>query len=172
MTQQESEAVLSAMKRKTDEQITAIHQVYDTNRMKLMSDQARSLERLHQAIKDIQIKLVYAKDEQFKARKKESWKEKALNVKQISSDLSRLYNEVRDINTYYKLEFRSNLEKRDNELRKLRNEYRLEKERIMAKVEYPDREDQVKYWRYKYHQQKEETDKLRAEIKKLKTDAA
>lgn len=172
MTQQESESVLSELKRKNKEQISSVYETYNNNRMKLISYQERSLERLYLAIKDIQIKLVYAKDEQFKARKKENWRDKALLVKQLSFELSRLHKEVRDINTYYKLEFRSNNEKRDNEIRKLHNEYNVEKERIMSKVDYPKSEDQIKYWKYMYYQQREEINNLRAEIQKLKTDVA
>lgn len=161
MTQQEAEGIIAILKRRKSEEVASIEQMYEQEHQKLEADRSHSVKRVSGHIKDYQKRLVEAKDDMFKARGKENWKEKALAVKTVSAALMEYQHELAELNRYYRDQLHKNRDRRDNSLRKLNTKYSEERARVMDKIEYPHREDQVKYWKAKYYHLKNEMAKLK-----------
>lgn len=164
MTQYEADGLISVLKRRKAEEVTLIEQKWEAERQRLEADRTHTMNRIHEHLKDSHVSLVNTKDEMYKARGKEDWKEKALAVKTASALVSGHQRELASLNRYYQEEFKHLRDKRDEELRKLSTKYSEERSRIMQQVTYPNREDQAKYWKYKYYQLKAEVDKIKEKV--------
>ena len=67
------------------------------------------------------------------------------------------------MNVYYQGVFRELRNKRDYNYRRLAQQYAKEYAEIMSKVEYPEKEEKLSYWKNKYYALKEEMKKLQEE---------
>lgn len=165
MTQHEAEGLLSILKRRKAEEVTLIEQKWEAERQRLEADRTHSMNRVHDKLNKAHIRLVEAKEAVRNTHGDETWKEKKLEVKRISEDMREMHRELASLNRYYQDEQKHARDKRDEELRKLNTKYSEERSRIMQQVTYPNREDQAKYWKYKYYQ-------LKAEVEKTKENVA
>ena len=161
MTQFEAEGLLHILKRRKAEEVSLIEQMYEVERQRLESDRLQTMNRIAGHINQYQIELVHAKDESFKARGKEDWKEKALKVKEVCAMLTSSQRELAEVNRFYQSEFKLNRDKRDESLRRLNTKISEERSRILIQVEYPKKEEQTNYWKQKYYQLKAEVDKMK-----------
>ena len=165
MTQHEAEGLISILKRRKAEEVTLIEHKWEAERQRLEADRTHSMNRVHDKLGKAQIRLVEAKEAVRNTHGDETWKEKKLEVKRISEDMREMHRELASLNRYYQDEFKHLRDKRDEELRKLTTKYSEERQRILSQVTYPNREEQAKYWKYKYYQ-------LKAEVEKSKENVA
>lgn len=165
MTQHEAEGLFSILKRRKAEEVTLIEQKWEAERQRLEADRTHSMNRVHDKLNKAHIRLVEAKEAVRNTHGDETWKEKKLEVKRISEDMREMHRELASLNRYYQDEQNHARDKRDEELRKLNTKYSEERQRIQSQVTYPNREDQAKYWKYKYYQ-------LKAEVEKTKENVA
>lgn len=165
MTQHEAEGLLSILKRRKAEEVTLIEQKWESERQRLEADRTHSMNRVHDKLNKAHIRLVEAKEAVRNTHGDETWKEKKLEVKRISEDMREMHRELASLNRYYQDEQNHARDKRDEELRKLNTKYSEERQRILSQVTYPNREEQAKYWKYKYFQ-------LKAEVEKSKENVA
>lgn len=168
MTQQEAEGLKQILKRRKGEEVTLIEQKWEAERQKLEADRKHTLNRLHEKSGKLQQDLVNAKDEAFKARGTEAWKEKKLAEKTASQKVSDHHREISEMARYYQNEFKALRDKRDDELRKLNTRFSEERSRIDMQVDQKPKEEKVNYWKQKFYRASEEI----KELKKKITDAA
>lgn len=173
MTQQEAENMFSILKRRNLEKKTVIENSWKFEKQKFELDRKHTLKRLEQRLLDAQFKLIEARDKLFKEKTtSDNWKLLAIDVNMAKAAVREIHTEREELNRYYQSVFRDLIQKRDHALREIATDYGKERARIMDKVEYPHREEKVQYWRDKYYQLKEKTDRLESELNKLKTEAA
>lgn len=172
MTQQEAEGLMSILKRRKGEEVTLIEQKWEAERQKLEADRKHTLNRLHEKSGKLQQDLVNAKDEAFKARGTEAWKEKKLAEKTASQKVSDHHREISEMNRYYQNEFKALRDKRDEELRKLNTRFSEERSRIDMQVEQKPKEEKVNYWKQKFYKTAEELKKVTEDLQKLKETKA
>ena len=168
MTQQEAEGLMSILKRRKGEEVTLIEQKWEAERQKLEADRKHTLNRLHEKSGKLQQALVNAKDETFKARGTEAWKEKKLAEKTASQLVVDHHREISEMNRYYQNEFKALRDKRDEDLRNLNRFYSEERARIALQIDKKPKEEQLNYWKQKFYRAAEEI----KELKKKITDAA
>ena len=164
MTQHEAEGLISILKRRKSEEVTLIEQKWEADRLRLEADRTHTMNRVHEKLKKVQIRLVEAKEEVHQTHGGNNWKEKKLAQNQVTEQINELHRELASLNRYYQEEFKHLRDNRDEELRKLHTKYSEERSRIMSQVTYPNREEQAKYWKCKYYQLKDEVEKINGEV--------
>lgn len=163
MTQQEAEALVRILKNRNAEEKTSIENVYNAEHRRMEEDRNHSMRRIEQRIHTARLALASAADAKHKAKGKPDWAVCAAEYEVKRAVLVDTTRELSEMNVYYQGVFRELRNKRDYNYRRLVQAYSKEYAEIMSKVEYPEKEEKVNYWKAKYYALKEEMKKLQEE---------
>lgn len=163
MTQQEAEALVRILKRRNSEEKASIENVYNVEHRRMEEDRNHVMRRIEQRIHTARLALVSAADAKHKAKGKSDWAVCVAEYEVKRANLVEIQRELSEMNVYYQGVFRELRNKRDYNFRHLVQEYSKEYGEIMSKVEYPEKEEKVNYWKAKYYALKEELVKLKEE---------
>lgn len=163
MTQQEAQDQLTILKRRNAEEKTMIADVYSTEKHRIESERNHAMRRIEERIKNARIAMSLAADKKHQARGKENWSVCVLEYEEKRLAFVSTQRELSEMNVYYQGVFRELLDKRDSNLRRLAQGYGKDYAEIMSKVNRPNTEETVSYWRHKYHAVMEELKKLKEE---------
>lgn len=160
MTQQEAEALVRILKNRNAEEKTSIENVYNVEHRRTEEDRNHTMRRIEERITNARIAMSVAADKKHRARGKEDWKVRVVEYEEKRAALVSTQRELSEMSIYYQGVFREQLNKRDYNYRRLAQQYAKEYAEIMSKVENPEKEEKVNYWRNKYYALKEEMKKL------------
>ena len=163
MTQQEAEALVRILKNRNAEEKTSIENVYNAEHRRMEEDRNHTMRRIEERITNARIAMSVAADKKHRARGKEDWNVRVVEYEEKRAVFVSTQRELSEMSIYYQGVFRELLNKRDYNYRRLAQQYAKEYAEIMSKVEYPEKEEKVNYWRAKYYALKEEMKKLQEE---------
>ena len=163
MTQQEAEALVRILKNRNAEEKTSIENVYNADHHRMEQDRNHTMRRIEERITNALIAMSLAADKKHQARGKEDWKVRVVEYEEKRAEFVSTQRELSEMNIYYQGVFRELRNKRDYNYRRLAQQYAKEYAEIMSKVENPEKEEKVSYWKNKYYALKEEMKKLQEE---------
>ena len=163
MTQQEAEALVRILKNRNAEEKTSIENVYNADHHRMEQDRNHTMRRIEERITNARIAMSVAADKKHQARGKEDWKVRVVEYEEKRAEFVSTQRELSEMNIYYQGVFRELRNKRDYNYRRLAQQYAKEYAEIMSKVENPEKEEKVSYWKNKYYALKEEMKKLQEE---------
>lgn len=163
MTQQEAEALVRILKNRNAEEKTSIENVYNADHHRMEQDRNHTMRRIEERITNARIAMSVAADKKHQARGKEDWKVRVVEYEEKRAEFVSTQRELSEMNIYYQGVFRELRNKRDYNYRRLAQQYAKEYAEIMSKVENPEKEEKVSYWKNKYKALKEEMKKLQEE---------
>lgn len=163
MTQQEAEALVRILKNRNAEEKTSIENVYNAEHRRMEEDRNHTMRRIEERITNARIAMSVAADKKHQARGKEDWKVRVVEYEEKRAAFVFTQRELSEMNVYYQGVFRELRNKRDYNYRRLAQQYAKEYAEIMSKVENPEKEEKVSYWKNKYYALKEEIKKLQEE---------
>lgn len=163
MTQQEAEALVRILKNRNAEEKTSIENVYNADHHRMEQDRNHTMRRIEERITNARIAMSLAADKKHQARGKEDWKVRVVEYEEKRAALVSTQRELSEMSIYYQGVFRELRNKRDYNYRRLAQQYAKEYAEIMTKVENPEKEEKVSYWKNKYYALKEEMKKLQEE---------
>lgn len=163
MTQLEAEALVRILKNRNAEEKTSIENVYNAEHRRMEEDRNHSMRRIEQRIHTDRLALASAADAKHKAKGKADWAVCAAEYEVKRAVLIETQRQLSEMNVYYQGVFRELRNKRDYNYRRLAQQYAKEYAEIMSKVEYPEKAENVSYWKNKYYALKEEMKKLQEE---------
>ena len=163
MTQLEAEALVRILKNRNAEEKTSIENVYNADHHRMEQDRNHTMRRIEERITNARIAMSVAADKKHQARGKEDWKVRVVEYEEKRAEFVSTQRELSEMNIYYQGVFRELRNKRDYNYRRLAQQYAKEYAEIMSKVENPEKEEKVSYWKNKYYALKEEMKKLQEE---------
>lgn len=163
MTQLEAEALVRILKSRNAEEKTSIENVYNADHHRMEQDRNHTMRRIEERITNARIAMSVAADKKHQARGKEDWKVRVVEYEEKRAEFVSTQRELSEMNIYYQGVFRELRNKRDYNYRRLAQQYAKEYAEIMSKVENPEKEEKVSYWKNKYYALKEEMKKLQEE---------
>lgn len=163
MTQLEAEALVRILKNRNAEEKTSIENVYNADHHRMEQDRNHTMRRIEERITNARIAMSLAADKKHQARGKEDWKVRVVEYEEKRAEFVSTQRELSEMNIYYQGVFRELRNKRDYNYRRLAQQYAKEYAEIMSKVENPEKEEKVSYWKNKYYALKEEMKKLQEE---------
>lgn len=172
MTQQEAEGLIRILKNRNAEEKNSIENVYNVEHRRMEEDRNHSMRRIEQRIHTARLALASASDAKHKAKGKTDWSVRAAKYEVKRAVLVDTQRELSEMNVYYQGVFRELRNKRDYNYRRLVQEYSKEYAEIMSKVEYPQKEEKVNYWKQKFYRTAEELKKATEDLQKLKETKA